>query len=713
VPRPFIAVLNALVALAFSSLAAAATAVPIAPLPDFAGPTLYLDTVAQSASNGTSTLVVWSNQIGPTSTTERVLASLFDSEHDPLGHDQLGHDQPGMVIAAGGTQPLVASNGHDYLVAYEVLPARVQLFPYDNVFAQIVTAGGELGARRTISHAIHGSLSAVAWAGSRWLVGYNDTNGAQIAVLDESLELTATVELGAGQGTGIVNAGNTWWAFVQQEGFTRAVEIRSDGSTGVHYESDEPASGFVIANGRSALVFSPRWNNQVYEGIDVATFNPLKGFSARRPILTGAQIVSAEPWGSNILLLHRPDPFGSSTIDASVIDLEGHVLETKTLLENMTGDAGLGQSRNGLLLFQTDNLHVPGIPPPTLDLYAYHLDSLAPLDPATRELMSLENFAVQDGPLLASNGTSAVAFWSQTVDETRRQSAFSRVVKANGIPTGEPVLLPFNLGLAGWTDVAFDGRQFIIARSNGPVQAVAVSTDGKIAGPLVMLGNGAEVRVAGGPNGFFAVWRGNDAILGTPLADDATPLVPGGFAILPAPFGSQDAPSIAAVDGGFLVLWSEAGGVKRVMISPSGAVQSTATLSPSQTTGIVLAANGNTFLAAWITGEGPRLSTPEGDLDPQWGDWTPVDIVTLGDDRYLVAIRRGAGIHTSIVSLSGPSASGPSIVEISPLHLLGRFPLTRGGLAVAGGTPLVLFGDGRRVSIASDARFTRPRAVRH
>jgi hypothetical protein len=241
-----------------------------------------------------------------------------------------------------------------------------------------------------------------------------------------------------------------------------------------------------------------------------------------------------------------------------------------------------------------------------------------------------------------------------------------------------------------------------------------IAEDGKTAGTPMMLGSGSDADVAAGPSGAFAVWLGLDgSVMGTPLRADGSPHVPGGFAILPTLAGMQSAPRIASIDGGFVILWSEDGGVKSVVVSPTGAVQSSSELSPSPASNLVVASGRTSVLAAWTTLTGSTLfafggaAQPFELFDPHWGrDWTPVAIVPLSADRYLVTIRRHDFLYTSTVSMEGAFITG-----ITPLRLLGPYPATESGVTAIDDQPIVLFAKDGLVFVASGPPATRQRAV--
>ncbi|HKR65918.1 MAG TPA: hypothetical protein VJZ00_19460 [Thermoanaerobaculia bacterium] len=621
-----------------------ALSVPIAPLPNLPGPVAFADLPARSATNGETTLAVWTNR-----------ASSVHHNDDRVFVRFLGD---GNAFALGaGTAGGVATNGRDYLVTYSTPQA---------VIAQLGRANGEVGAPVIVERAANASTGAVAWNGARWLTGFTIANESHVAILDESLNVESTIDLGAGALFDIVNIAGTRWGFTTRDGIVHATSLDARAA---HFATSEESFSAprVVAVRGGALLFTQR-----QEAIELTTFKPLQGFSAMRLILPGQWVLDAREWQSRALLLHS-DPASDFAVRASLLDLDGTIDETTTLFEHEASNLALGDSKDGLVLFQAANL----------DLFAYPLDALAPLDRASRELVSLENVAVQRAPLLASNGTNEVAFWSQTIDASRKQATFTRV-----LPFGEPEQLPFSLDFTYSRDAVFNGRNFIVGRSNFvDIQAVAVSADGKTAGALMTLGNGRELDLV--PN--FAVWLGSDGnVRGTPLRDDASPEVPGGIVLEPAPFGPQSAPAIATTNDGYVVYWSELHGVKRVELTPAGTIRSSRFVDTEEVTTIV--ANGE--VAAWKH----TLFAFGTALHPEWGEWTPIDIVSLDEHRARVFVSIEGTVFTSIVTRDG----------VGPLQPLGRIALARGGATASH----VLYEENARVYVAPVAAPARRRAVR-
>jgi len=690
--------LVAFLAFTLTVSATAASPVPVGPLPDLIRPAPAVDLADDATSNGESTLVVWTYVICPCRQGDSIDARLLDSAHDRNAFN-LG----------SGSGARVATNGTDYLVAWSLAGSRFQTEPYDNVKAQLITSRGELSTSRILNRSVSGGARAVAWNGTHWLAGYQSNEKALVAVLDGSLDRTATLDLGAATLVDLVQAGGVWWAVTHSQGVTAAIEIHASGDAGTRFVvgTADSSEAVITANGTNALLFF-----QNGPDIRVATFTPASGFSEPKVLLTSQQLIDAARWQSDVLLVHS-DP-ATFSVRGSVVAMSGSIAETATLFESTPGSGiRLAEGNDGLLLLHSTS-STPSRPD-LVDLFVYPVTSLAPLDPGTRRLVSQGNIAYQATPVIESTGAAAVALWSQTVGETGGRALFSRIIDGTGAPVGEPFQLPVVLDFASSLASTFNGERVLVVWSAGTeVRSVAISSDGRSATTPSVLGTGTSGDVAAGPNGTFAVWLGLDGkVMGTPLRSDGAPDVPGGFGILPTLAGFQASPRIATIDGGFVILWSEAGGVKSVTISPAGNVQSSTEPSPTLANGIVVAAGQTSMLAAWVDEQGSTLFAFSGDarpferFDPHWGaQWSPLAIVPLTADRYLVAISRKDFVYTSIVSMEGAFITG-----ITPLRILGPYPATEAGITTLDDQPVVLFTKERLVYVASGPPATRQRSA--
>jgi hypothetical protein len=95
----------AVLALFLVTLSASAAQL-VAPRPIFTGPLPYEDLEPESVSNGETTLIAWTNAFSPYGGTHRLYVRLLDGGEG--------------ILLGSGTDPRVATNGRDYLVAHSI-----------------------------------------------------------------------------------------------------------------------------------------------------------------------------------------------------------------------------------------------------------------------------------------------------------------------------------------------------------------------------------------------------------------------------------------------------------------------------------------------------------------------------------------------------------------------------------------------------------------
>lgn len=658
-----------------------AAAVPIAPLEERIGDRAFDDLSPRSATTGQTTLIVWENAFHPEQTQHSVYGRILAAEGDRFS-----------FFIGGNVYPQVASNGSEYLVAYGLATSRFDPNPRARVRVQRILEDGALAEVATI-HDSPGSTPYVgdlAWTGDSWMIAFSVSDVARIAFVGPGLEeRRPTLVLGEGIGPNLVEIDGRWWAVYTSDGAMQAVEVLADGTAGSRHVA--PLSGGWISPAGTtgvALFETPT-------GILSARFDPDEGFSAPQPIATGGRIFDFDSFDDTPIALVQPGhEHPGTSLEALVLNAEGELAGRHPLLENdRIRDAALGQGSNGpILMVSTYSQEVverstgSGIwvwPFPTLPA--------APLEYADGEIVSIQQFAMQSSPLIGSNGETLVAFWNQTVDDLGNEATFSRLVDESGNPFGEVTRLPFVMGRGG--SVVFDRDRFLLIWATGSqrIEAAVVSADGRT-GSVFELGEGLEPSIASGPDGAFAVWRGNRSlheIIGTPLLANGSAAVPGGFPILPSFVENQHWPVIAPIDQGFLVLWRGDGGTRSVVISPAGAPRSSSETGPLAEGRIALASRPGTALAAWRGETGQQVIVEFGEngqpvdlFDPHWGAWTPVTILPR-PDGYLVVIRKGARVFTSQLSLTGSFITGRT-----PLEHFGSVDVGPGGVHQLGLDPV-------------------------
>jgi hypothetical protein len=656
----------------------------VAPAPVLIGPSVDDDGAPVSLSNGTNTLLAWN----------------LEYSHRPAGIMVRILEDSAPALRLSGWSPKLATNGREYLVLTHVAYGRY-IHPIDNVTIQIVSADGSLGARRVLNTSLSATAGGVVWNGQHWVVGYSTEGDARVVLLDAGLERVATVGVGAGQATRVMTIQGRVWAFVSRPDEIEALEILPNGTTGARHVFASSAAE-VVATAEGALLFNPESS-----GVTVAAFDSSAGFSAARTIVTGRVLWHAVPWddGAAVLLTDA----ARSRSELLLVDATGATRSTHPLNASLVADIEirLGHSRDGLLYFESRQN--PDAQYLRHDAFAYRLRNFELEEPP--ELISIENLGRQFSPVIASNGTNAVAFWAET-NADLTVSTRTRSIDANGLPYGPIHILqkvPFI------SDLSFDGEQFLAvfvmwgaARQN--VYAVTITRDGAVAGEPMLIGEGGAPAIASRNDATFVLWSDPFGTLrGTNLREDASAVVPGGAPILPA-FAEAPAAEITASAEGFLVGWATGSNLRTVGLSPGGTVirgWEFPTESRSWLRG--LASHGNSALGMVTTMEGTSYlyalggnGVPFELFDPHWGRWTPHSVQAIADGRFLVVIVREGSLFTSEISMTGAF-----IVGITPLRLLGR----DSSVTTVDGTPLGLYVDGG-VYVVTGNESTRPRAVR-
>ena len=622
--------------LVLAFFAFSATAVPLAPLAPSVVQTPYDDIAPAVASDGTSTLVVWTYAFSP-----------YFQAHSIYGR-LMGRQESAFHIH-NGYAPSVAWNGSEYLVGYGIGGSRFSSWPFWNAGATIVQQDGTLGVTRLLNFSPSGAVTDVAWDGDEWLVAIRDVT-ARVVTLNRQLEVVRTADSGKAGTIDFVEIGGQWQTLLTQNGVSEL-------------------AGFSIAGSvrlAGSLAFVSRDND-----LGIATFDASSGFSPVRPLLGGATLLDAVPFGNGARIVYQ---IGSNVREA-VVDARGQIVRTTTHVTNepYPTDAAIGEDA----VYVSTGLW--------RDIYAF----------PERELVSVVRGDYQYAPLIASTGDHATTFWRQSLSDT----TFMRRIDANGIPFGPVAQLPYEISADA--DVVFDGDRFILVWAT--LSGEVFLADGT--SPPLLLGHGTAPAIANGRSGAFVVWRSaGNVVVGTPYPA----VVPDGFAILPTG-PPQGAPDIVAAEEGFLVLWPEFRG-RTTLITRAGTALSSYEYDLGQATTMIatpqLAAFASSLFAYGPNGHLVQLVAPE------WGaGWAPVAITDLGEGRHHVTITRDGMHYTSIVTVR----DGGFLVDITPLERLGPArEINDIAIAAVQGRPVVLytaFGS-RQIEVEVRGTALRRRAAR-
>ena len=677
--RPLVAALTLL--LAFQVLADAL----VAPQPTLIGAAEYDDLHPASVSNGTSTLVAWVSVFHPYYTSQSI------------GLRMLGESPPEEGI--GGFNPFLATNGSEYLVV-STLAASSRL-PTGFVSVNLLSSDGRQRATVTLPGWGNALSGGAAWDGERWAVASTNGGMATVTFLDTRLVPDATVIAGAGSVVGLVTVQRSVWVFIRNADEIEAVEVLPDGTTGRRHRTSGSVTK-VVSTSEGALLFGTSG-----EGVMVTPFAPDRGFEPIRLAAPGRVVQDALTWddGAAVLLTDA----AHSISELLIVDASGRELSRTILNSSLasTTEVRLGDSAGGLLYFESRS--DPDRELWRYDVYAYRLAGLQLVEPP--ELISIANLARQESPLIASNGTHAVAFWNETNPDLT-MSLRSRAISADGDPFGPIHTLA---AMPVPADIAFDGETFIaVWTSQMSIYAAAISADGSSAGTPMLIGEGSAPAVAARPDATYVVWSDASGTLrGVNLRDDASAVVPGGSPLLPA-FAEAGVAEITTIGEGFFVGWTGLSDMRALVLSPKGAPIRGVELGMPRFSLIDLESRGNSALGL-ITG--PDAGSGEtrsylyafnGDgrpfeaFDPHWGDWQPWSLHAIADDRYLVVVTRGGSLFTSEVSMTGAFITG-----ITPLRSFRQSH----SVTTVNGTPLGLYSDSG-IYVTTGKPSGRSRAVR-
>lgn len=631
--RPLL--LGSLVLLALSVSAGT----PISPVPPVYGGQSNPDVDPSAATNGTSTLVAWTNRNSVYAETWLACWRL------------VGVQSESSCLA--GLHPQVATDGADYLLVRTIASSRFAQYPYDNVAADVIRPDGTRGATRVLNNSVHGSATAAAWDGREWIVALVADGEARLVFLDRDLiDTRAPLALGPANSVILFEGDGEWWT-------VRVHDDQSEISL-VGGSTTYPVDGVVTIAGPIAFIANG-------SEIRTALFDPRNGFGEPHAAFTSSSLVATQPYGDGARAVVQ----SGTHVLGVVIDAAGNVTQTTPLYT--TSGGATAALVNDTLYFSS--------PAAESDIYA--APALAPVDLAPTTLISVVDEIVQTDPMIVSDGDSAVVLWTEIDGRDHSMKTIARDVDGAGAPSGEHRTLPYRVATADADGVLRDG-QLIVVWSDG------IDVHAGIGDEDILLGKGSHPAIASSADDAFVVWLGADGLVrGTPL--DAR--VPNGFAIL-ASFTPQSAPAITAVDGGFLVLWST-GELQSVVISPSGAVRSATPIGPAP---LPLFVEGR--LAAWT---GSLLAyAPAGQpferFDPHWPwGWAPIAIAPLTADANVVFLRHNDSVYASTVTMDGAFITG-----ITPLDYLGRFTnLNEDSVALLNGKPVVVARNGQRVEITT------------
>ena len=363
--------------LLLTALFAAIVASPVSAAPA-AVPLANEDAGAVSATNGDTTLVAWTNVVGLHTGDYRVFIRVLDSPFDRNA-----------ILLASGYAPHIATNGQQYVVGYSIGGSRFLNLPYDNVAIQRVSPEGvAFGPRRILSHSITGNMDSVAWNGTHWIAAYRSFVGltmlSYVAFLDESLDVVAKLELGAGPPVvALEEIGGRWWAVRADLTAVEAIELHRDGTTGARFATASlGGSNPEFTRGDARLLLA-----QNGDDIEAVPFDPVTGFGAHRTLLEATHLLDVEAFdGGSLLLISAP--FGTR-YDTIFVNAAGELGPPLPLLEtplHWNFFHALGRSNDGVLLFVSPRVGTaPGTVP---HLYAFRVGSRAQLDPASAQLVS-------------------------------------------------------------------------------------------------------------------------------------------------------------------------------------------------------------------------------------------------------------------------------------------------------------------------------------
>jgi hypothetical protein len=586
-----------------------------------------------AASNGTTTLVVWSD-------ARSGVSDIYGARLTPTG---VVLDPAGIAVSTAAyiqTSPAVASDGTDYLVVWADRRADTS-----DIYVTRVTADGRVldpaGIAVSTAADFQGS-PAVTFDGTNYLVvwsdlrsGNGDIFGARVTrdgtVIDTS-GLTLVVDAAEQAAPAVVYDGANVllvWEDTRSDlfGDIYCARITSEGA--VLDPSGFLVSGATNWQGSPAAALGDTDVLVVWHDARTSSFTDVYGARVTRagevldPAGIGISTVEAYQWfprvafdGTNYLVVWQ-DEHGHGLIYGARVGSDGRVLDPQGFIvgaaEDMASPAVAFDGTHSVVVWN-DARTGPADP----NVYGARVNG----DGIVLDSQSITVSAAatpQERPVAACDGSELLVVWDETGESGRH-------IRGVRLTTGGTILDTTSIrisppdGYRACASIAYGTSEFLVAwedgfASNRDVRGARVSPSGEVldsAGILISEQTGTQCAPATASDGtdFLVAWQdwrnGSYDIYGARVSRTGTLLDTAGIAVC-TNAGDQVTPELAYSGTDYLVLWQAPGTAVRdiygarvsrqgVVLDPNGFVVSAA---PNVQDQPAAAADGDGFLVVW------------------------------------------------------------------------------------------------------------------
>lgn len=672
------------------------------------------------ASNGTDFLVVWSGPDGSGG------SDIFGARVSGAGAVL----DPGGITICGEpdlqSNPAVASNGADYLVAWQ--DGRTSS---PRIFAGRVSAAGVAldGDGLAVSAASNGaSAPALASNGANYLAAWASAGGAttiEAALLPaggpwSALPVAQTVAVAPGMRTSpAVASDGSMFLVVWEDSRSGNADIyaRSVSASGLLVGVERPLVDTAAAQQSPAIAPRPGgghivvWDDDgsgasapldVY-GLLVDNAGAPQGMPFEVSGVSANQYMAAVATGPGGVLVVWGDERGGYpdyevygtrvSPDGAVGDINGFVVSTSLVRQQAPATARLGGTN--LVVWSEFRNHDTG-----WDIFGARVgDDGVLLDPSGFAIAVGEG--VQTRPAVASDGASWFVVWEDGRSRTDTDVYGARVTTAGVVLDPLGILITEESVDEVSPAVASDGSCFVVVWATSGQRIYARSVVGTQVGAAEELSlNGEAPSVAGSASGYLCAWRATDVVpnVRAQVLDIAGHASGNRLALTPSAGAVLFSPSVGSNGTDYFLTWTEESSTGVTLfgarVTAAGAMVDTGGLTLCPGVGHrgaqVVASDGVDYLVAWrderVNGPtilGTRVFSDggvedEGGLTYASGAIGSPAIAAVGAQRYLVvdtgldATARVERVRGRLVDFrGGPVAADDDVTtpEDTPLAL--------------------------------------------
>jgi MYXO-CTERM domain-containing protein len=495
----------------------------------------------EMAFNGTDWLVVWldqRNDFTPEIYAARVASN--GSVRDPNG----------IGVAVGSPTGIgsVASNGNGFIVTWNGAGPQPE-----GLQAAIVDADGTVARRFTVQSG-QAFDSKIAFNGTHYLVGYNETISATSSLLRAQRFTPAGDTVG-----GIIDIGPASTEF----------ELASDGSA------------FIAASHGTG-------------GLDLRIIES-DGSLGASGSLPGALAPASLTWGgSSYFLTASTADFHRlllARIDTAAQPLRSEVVSVHAIATPKIAYGG----GNAFVSFLPDDSSAHEVVGSRVD------STLALLDTPPVLLSSTGNW--QSGVQAAHGKGGYLAVWADSRDGFFQTPVHAQWLSENGQPL-DASSFPLSTEAGDVPDVASDGEGYLSVWVTGEeVRGTRVSAAGAVLDePSIHIGTGSIPATASNGSDYYVAWRSQEGVRGARVLSDGR--VSGGSVFSTA----RNELSVSSNGSNYLVAWSERG-VKARRVDGAGTLLDATTpidLGAAGANRLQVASDGTDWFVVWESIDGVR-----------------------------------------------------------------------------------------------------------